>query len=113
MTTTSQNVNRVTVYHSASLAKRMLQGAAIALVLISLFIIPVEGKPEWGRFWMIRPLVIVPLTGALGGLFYYFMDEFRTQGPGLKLFVNFLSLLVYVIGLWLGTVIGLDGTMWD
>ena len=105
--------NPITVYHGASLGKRMLQGAAIALVLISLFVIPVEGRPEWGRFWMIRPLMIVPVAGALGGVFYYFMDEFRTQGAGLKLFVNFLSLLVYIIGLWLGTVLGLDGTLWN
>ena len=113
MTAMTRKLNPITVYHRASLGKRMLQGAAIGLILITIFIAPVEGKAEWGRFWMIRPLLVVPVAGALGGLFYYFMDEFRSQRPGLKLFVNILSLLVYIIGLWMGSVAGLAGTLWD
>lgn len=92
----------------------MLQGAGIAFPLILLFLVSAgAGDPDWPRFWMIRPLVIVPLAGALGGVFYYNMDHLRDQGGSRKALANVLSLLVYLVVLWLGTVLGLDGTWWD
>jgi hypothetical protein len=100
--------------HSAPPGKRMLQGAGIALVLITIFLLGAgEPNPGWGKLWMIRPLIIVPLAGAGGGIFYYLMDHLRYQGGWRKITANMLSLIVYIIGLWLGTVLGLDGTMWN
>ena len=100
--------------HPASLGKRMLQGAVIALTLILLFLLKAgEPDPAWGKLWMIRPLVIVPVAGAMGGVFYYLMDHLRHQGGWRKAIAIILSLVVYIIGLWLGTVLGLDGTMWN
>lgn len=100
--------------HSASLGKRMLQGGGIALVLITAFLISAgEGNPNWPKYWMIRPLIIVPLAGAMGGLCYYFLDHLRYQGGWMKVLAYILSFLVYIIGLWMGTVLGLDGTWWD
>ncbi|MBD0289392.1 MAG: potassium transporter KefB [Flavisolibacter sp.] len=100
--------------HTASLGKRALQGAGIALVLIVIFLLKAgEHDPDWHKLWMIRPLVVVPVAGAMGGVFYYFMDHLRYQGGWRKLLANILSLVVYIIGLWLGTVLGLDGTMWN
>ncbi len=98
---------------TASLVKRMLIGAAIALVLIALFVLPVEGKPEWGNFWKVRPLIIVPLAGAAGGACSYFLEYILGEGGRRKVLIVILSLLIYIIGLWLGTVLGLDGTLWD
>lgn len=100
--------------HPASAGKRMLQGAAIGLFLISLFLLGAgEPNPEWPRFWMIKPLLMVPAAGALGGLFYYNMDDLRSQGGWRTAFAIVLTLIVYIIVLWLGTVLGLNGTMWD
>jgi hypothetical protein len=111
--TLSNNVTTQPI-HPASLGKRMLQGAAIALILIIVFLLQAgEPNPDWPKLWMIRPLIIVPLAGAMGGVFYYFMDHLRYQGGWRKILANILSLVVYIIGLWLGTVLGLDGTMWD
>jgi hypothetical protein len=99
--------------HPASLSKRMLLGGGIALILIIAFLAPVgEPNPDWGKFWMIRPLVIVPLAGATGGLFYHLMDRLRYQGSWKKILANILSLIVYIFGLWIGTVLGLAGTLW-
>lgn len=99
--------------HSAPVSKRILQGAAIALIFISLFLYSTgEPNPEWPRFWMIRPLIIVPVAGALGGVFFYFMDHLRFQGGWMKVLATLLSVTGYIIALWLGTVLGLDGTMW-
>jgi hypothetical protein len=100
--------------HSASLVKRMLQGAAIALILIALFLFSADNPdPNWPRFWMIKPLVIVPLAGAMGGLFYYWMDNLRYHGGWKNILAMAVSLIGYLFVLWIGTVLGLDGTYWD
>lgn len=98
----------------ASLGKRMLIGAAIGLVLISLFLMGDDNPdPAWGKYYMIRPLIIVPLSGAMGGAFYYIMDHLRSLLGWNRTFTILLSVLVFIIGLWLGSVLGLDGTYWD
>ena len=100
--------------HSASLGKRMLQGAGLALILISFFLIGAgEPNPDWGKLWMAKPLIMVPLAGAMGGGFIYFMDHLRSKGGWKKALAIILSLIGYIIILWIGTVLGLNGTMWD
>jgi membrane associated rhomboid family serine protease len=91
----------------------ILVGAGIALFVISFFVFGVDNpKPEWGKYWMIRPLIITPLAGAMGGVFYLLMDYQGKKGFN-RPFAIALSIVVYLIGLWLGTVLGLAGTMWD
>jgi hypothetical protein len=100
--------------HHGSLTKRMIQGGSIALALISVFLFTADDpKPEWGKFWMVRPLIIVPIAGAMGGVFYYFMDHLRCQGGWKTVLAYVISFIGYIVALWLGTVLGLDGTMWD
>lgn len=97
-----------------SAGKPMLIGAVIGLLLISTFVFGVDNpKPEWGKLWMIRPLVIVPLAGAMGGLFFYFMNYLSAKGSINKTWAIILSLFVFLVGLWLGVVLGLDGTLWN
>jgi hypothetical protein len=100
--------------HEPSPAKPILTGAAIALILISLFLFSVDHpKPEWGKLWMLQPLVIVPLAGTIGGLFYFFMSYLSsTQGLNRTVAIV-LSFIVYLIALWLGAVLGLNGTLWN
>jgi hypothetical protein len=99
--------------HAAPVGKRMLWGALIALVLISLFISGAETDPSWSPYWRIRPLIVVPFAGAMGGVFYYFMDHLRYQGGWKMIAANVISLLVYIVALWMGTVLGLVGTLWN
>ena len=97
----------------ASLAIPMAVGAGIAFLVISFFVFGVDDAPaEWGKYWMIRPLIITPLAGAIGGAFYAFMNYQSSRGFNRTLAV-LLSIVVYFVGLWLGTVLGLAGTMWD
>ena len=111
---TQQNTLTTPPIHSASLGKRMLQGAGVALILISMFLLSAGAPdPEWGKLWMIKPLLVVPAAGALGGVFYYFMDHLRSQGGWVKVLAIIMSLTGYIVVLWLGTVLGLNGTMWD
>ncbi|MCW3103268.1 MAG: potassium transporter KefB [Bacteroidetes bacterium] len=100
--------------HKGSLAKPMAIGAGIAFILITLFLFPVFGlpHPEWSKLWMIRPLIVVPLAGATGGLFYHLLENLRYRGGSKRVLANVLSLVIYVFGLWIGTVLGLAGTLW-
>lgn len=96
------------------LIKRLLLGAGIALSLITLFLLGVkEPKPEWGKLWMLKPLLIVPLAGASGGAFTYFLDQFRRQGGWKKALAIIVSLIGYIVAVWLGIVLGLNGTLWN
>lgn len=96
------------------IAKRMMLGAAIALVLISALLITVKNAdPAWGRLWFLRPLIVVPLAGAMGGLFYHLMEGLRKRGGWNTIIANIIGVLVYVFILWVGTILGLDGTLWD
>lgn len=100
--------------HPVSLSIRMLVGAGIGLLLISLFVFGVDNpNPEWGKFWIIRPLIVVPLAGAMGGLCNYFLVHFHHRFGINKTVAVIVSGFVFIIGLWLGIVLGLDGTLWD
>ena len=110
--TTSQNLTTQTTPQSI-LFKRMLIGAGIGLVLISSFLLMApKGNSEWPEYWFIRPLLSVPYAGAMAGLFYYLMDNLRLQGGWKMIVANTLSVIILIIGLWIGTVLGLAGTMW-
>lgn len=94
-------------------AKPMLIGAAIAFLVISFFVFGVDNaSPDWGKYWRIRSLIITPLAGATGGAFYAFMNYRAIRGLN-KTLAILLSLVVFIIGLWMGIVLGLDGTMWN
>lgn len=100
--------------HSVSVVKPMLVGAAVGLILISFFLIRAEDPdPQWAALWWIRPLLVVPAAGALGGLFYYILGPMRSQGGWRTTLAYIISFIVFIVVLWLGTVLGLAGTMWD
>jgi hypothetical protein len=100
--------------YPGSLGKRMLVGTGIGLVLISLFLSGVKNpNPKWGEFWMVRPFIIVPLAGAMGGLCNYALVHFHNRIGINKTIAMIVSGLVFMVGLWLGFVLGLDGTLWD
>ena len=102
------NINR------KSVMIRMLIGATLGLVFISLYVFSVKNpNPEWGKLWMIRPLVIVPLAAAAGSLFFSSIDLLRPQSSWKKILLMILSAFAFIVALWVGIVLGLDGTLWD
>jgi hypothetical protein len=100
--------------NQTSLGKRILAGAATGLLLISLFLLGVrDPNPEWGKLWMVQPLVIVPVAGAIGGLCNYLIMSFHLLVGVNKTIAMVLSAVVFIVGLWMGVVLGLHGTMWN
>ena len=109
-----QNESQNQPIHRISAGKCMLLGAGIGLLVILFFIVGAgEPDPGWSKLWWIRPLLVVPAAGALGGLFYYNLDPMRSKGGWRTILANILSLLVFLVVLWMGTVLGLAGTMWN
>lgn len=104
--------------HPISLGKLMVLGAGFAFTLILIFLVlggwfTQEPKPEWQRFWMVRPLFVVPIAGAIGGSLFYFLDFLRYQGGWKTALAYILSILGFFVIFWLGSVFGLAGTWWD
>jgi hypothetical protein len=92
----------------------MLVGAGIGLLLISLYLLSAdEPEPSWGKYWMLRPLALMMFAGAMGGLCNYIIllnyKQFRVS----KTVALIISALVFIVGLYIGFVLGLDGTFWD
>ena len=111
---TQKNNLQIFPIETASLAKRMLIGGMIGLILISLFLSGTgEPNPAWGKFWMLKPLIIVPFAGAMGGGFNYLVSQQEFKKGRVKALAMFFSLIVFIIGLWLGSVLGLNGTYWN
>jgi hypothetical protein len=96
------------------LAKRMLIGAGIALTLMAFFLSGVDHpNPAWPKYWMLRPLIVMLLAGATGGLCYYFIDHYFSQKGWSKIIAILLSAVIFFLGLFMGFVLGLDGTLWN
>jgi hypothetical protein len=105
--------NRVITLNRA-LVLRMLIGAVIALAVILTFVLGVdEPNQAWHNTWWVRPIVITPLAGAAGGLFFHFMYELGKKAIWKKILFSAIAIMGYVVALWLGTVLGLAGTLWD
>ena len=100
--------------NTKSLIKRMLLGAAIGLLFISIFLYSVKNpNPNWGKFWMIRPLIIVPLAGAFGSLSFYLKDFIGSQSSWKNILAIIFSSMAFIFILWIGIILGLDGTLWN
>jgi len=96
------------------LIKRMLICATIGLALIAIFLATVKhSDASWGRYWMIKPLIMVPIAGAAGGAWYYFISRMFDHGGWSRIIVNIIGLISIIIALWLGTILGLNGTLWN
>jgi hypothetical protein len=101
-------------FNTSLLIKRVLIGTAIGLAVILFFVLRVSpNHPDWGQYWLIQPLLVTPLAGAAAGVCNHFLDFLRIQGSTQKIIANILAVLIYIVGLWMGIVLGLHGTMWN
>lgn len=98
----------------AAAGRRALVGAFIGFTLIALFLAGINPPdPAWGAYWMLRPLLVVPLAGAFGGFLNYLLLRYRQRLGIHPAIAGAISVVVFLVGLWLGFVLGLAGTLWD
>ncbi|RZJ97396.1 MAG: potassium transporter KefB [Flavobacterium sp.] len=92
----------------------MLIGTAIGLIAISIFVFGAPHyNPDWGKYWRIKPLIITPLAGAFGGAFFHTLNILVENPAWRKAFAIIAGGIGFLIVLWVGIVLGLNGTMWD
>ena len=97
-----------------SLLRHLISGWAIGISITTLIILSAdEHKPEWGNWWMLKPLLITPLAAAAGMLAFYLKRFFRRNSNITRIGVFLTSLLLFLLGLWMGIVLGFDGTLWN
>ena len=101
-------------YKRPLLLRNALTGMVIAFAIILFFILQVDvPNPEWPELWMVRPLIITPLAGAFGGALYYIINNHNHDSGTKSILLRCISLLLYLFILWVGIILGLDGTLWD
>jgi hypothetical protein len=106
--------NETGTLFSPSLSRRMITGGAIALTLIAFFLFSAgKGDPSWPRLWILKPLIITPLAGACGGMFYDFMAQLVKNGGWKKALAITIGVFGFIVALWIGSILGLNGTYWD
>ena len=100
--------------NSRSMARYALIGGIIGLTLITIFLLGVKhADPSWPKYWQLRPLLVVPIAAAGGGLFLYFVTALFGNNSWSKIVAVIIGMIGFIISLWLGTVLGLDGTLWN
>lgn len=89
-------------------------GFAVALAFIGFIVLSVDQpKPEWSEYWFVRPLIVTPIFGAFGGASCYLINTLSIKNSFIKLLRILSSIIVFVFFIWMGTILGLDGTLWN
>ncbi|MEN9977414.1 MAG: hypothetical protein RLZZ569_39 [Bacteroidota bacterium] len=89
-------------------------GALIGFIFIGLLLLSNKySSPTWGKWWQLKPLLVVPLTCAIAGSLIYVIHPKKPFSKW-RIFVFLtLALLGFLFSLWIGIIIGLDGTLWN
>ncbi|GAA4912036.1 hypothetical protein [Mucilaginibacter defluvii] len=94
--------------------KPVLIDGLIAFAVIAVFVFGVDNpKPEWGRLWMHKPLILTQLAGAFGGLVFSLINRLFKSRFTRRIIGIILASVAFIIIHWIGAVLGLNGTMWD
>ncbi len=104
-----------------SLGRSAVRGAGLALLLATVFLCVIfligdvlTGKKFWQGAREFFPLITVTGGGALGGTFYYLMNQAWQPKGWKKIVAAFVCILVYVTLLWLSLIAGFSATgQWD
>jgi hypothetical protein len=96
------------------LGTRISIGAVAGLAVILFFLSMSDGgDPSWGKYWMIRPLVVGTFAGAMAGFCNYIILHYRALAGLNRPVAVILSVVVSIAGMWMGIVLGFNGTMWN
>lgn len=89
-------------------------GFAIAFLLVFGLIVTVNNpNPVWGKNWFVKPLILTPTVAAFGGFAFYYLSSISFRNQWISIAKTIVSILAYIFFLWIGTVIGFNGTLWN
>ncbi|WP_297337140.1 hypothetical protein [Algoriphagus sp.] len=84
-----------------------LLGASLPLAWLLFVIIT---KEDLFESWMYYPLIIIPLGGAVGGIFFFLMGFKWFPKGNQKLIAVIFSTLIYFVAIWLSAVLAFNFT---
>ncbi len=109
------NLTMIKIANSRTVLLKTAAGGWITgLCLISLFVFTVKyPDPQWGSYWQIRPLLMTPLIAGMGAVFACFLFKRGSESGLPKILFTVLAMGSFLVSLWIGIILGLDGTLWD
>src|SRR5690606_25685817 len=110
---THSNTSLSAAINKSSLFKIMLLGSGVGLLIILFFITGAETEAHYPNHWKIRPIIITPISAAVGAGFAYVASKFLQQKGTNRLIAILLSIIPFIIAVHMGIVMGLGGTLWD
>jgi hypothetical protein len=88
-----------------------LLGATAPFSLLTFIIL---SKEDMFESWMLIPLLLIPMGGAVGGVFFYLMGFVWFPKGTQKLLAIIFSTLIYFVAIWISAVIVFNLTgHWD
>ncbi len=91
--------------------KRLVLPALLgALAPFALLLFIVLTKEDVFESWMLVPLTVIPLGGAIGGVLFYLMGFVWFPWGKQKLIAIIFSTLFYFVALWMAAVIAFNFT---
>ena len=97
-----------------TLKKRAITGAAIGMGFTLLFILTADNAdPSWSKYWFIKPLLLTPFVTALGGTCFFYLEQIFFYNGWKKSIAMAIGVVGFIISLWLGMVLGFNGTYWN
>lgn len=85
-----------------------------ALAPFTLLLFVILTKEEILESWMLVPLFLIPLGGALGGIFFYLMGFIWFPTGRKKLISILFSTILYFLAIWISAVLAFNFTgQWD
>jgi hypothetical protein len=102
------------IYKRSFLIGWSLAGFFIATGVLLLFLIGADPpNSDWASNWFLRPAIILPLAGLTGGFCAGVLSALlRVKVIGLYLAIA-IGILIFLLALWMGIVLGFDGTYWN
>lgn len=89
-------------------------GALIGLVVISILLATNRhSSPTWGKWWQLKPIFVVSLTGAFAGSLIYHIHPKKPFSKWKLFLFLILSIVGFLVSIWFGIIVGLDGTLWN
>lgn len=97
------------------LIKFGLAGAGLGLVLASAAVWSIEEpRLEWGNYWMIRPMLVLPVIMAIGFFFTRLLWFFSSEKTViLKTTLRTAAIVGALVSMWMGFILGFVGTIWN
>lgn len=106
--------NTTQILSGVSLKNLGIAGLLGALAPFSLLLFIILTKEEMIELWMFVPLTLIPLGGALGGVFFFLMGFQWFPKGNQKLIAIISSTIIYFLAIWIFAVLAFNSIgQWD